>query len=53
MLKYIGDGSALPGLPARDVSEAEILASGYTLKEILASGLYQSIDAGKPARKEK
>ncbi len=55
MLFYIGDGAALVGLPARDVTEKEVKASGYSLAEILESGLYEAADsvlAGK-ARKEK
>ena len=40
VLIYVGDGSGLPGLPARDVTEAEIKASKYQLADLLATGLY-------------
>lgn len=38
MLKYIGDGAALPEVPARDLSEAEVEQFGKEF--LLASGLY-------------
>ena len=40
ILIYVGDGSGLPGLPARDVTEEEIKASKYQLAQLLATGLY-------------
>ncbi len=40
VLHYIGDGSFLVGLPTGDISSDELQASGYSLEEILASGLY-------------
>lgn len=46
MLKYIGKGDFLPGVPARDLSEAEVTEHGA--KRLLKSGLYAR---PKPARK--
>lgn len=37
-LKYIGDGSFRPGVPARDLSPEE--AESYDRKELIKSGLY-------------
>ena len=37
-LKYVGDGTFLPGVPARNLTEAEI--AQYGRKRLLASGLY-------------
>jgi hypothetical protein len=40
-LIYIGKGKGtLAGVPARDLTRAEIEASGKTIQELLASGLY-------------
>jgi hypothetical protein len=55
-LKYTGDGSAMPGLPARNVTKNEVEASGFDLDVLLKSGLYEQADtvhAGHAARKEK
>jgi len=54
-LHYCGDGSALPGLPARDISKSEFESSGYELDVVLASGLYEQADvrAAAQGRKEK
>lgn len=46
-LIYIGDGSFLPGVPARDLSDEEVAAHGG-VRELTASGLYE-----KPAEDEK
>jgi hypothetical protein len=40
-LKYVGDGSFLPGFPVRDLSESEVKLFG--LDALLASGLYEEI----------
>lgn len=42
MFKYVGHetGATLPGLPARDVSEAEIIAAGYTVAQVVAARAY-------------
>ena len=37
-LKYIGDGSFLPGVPARDLSEKEV--KEFDEQVLLNSGLY-------------
>ena len=49
-LKYIGDGSYVPGIPARDLSEGEV--DQYTLEDLLATGLYEEVKTApvkKPA----
>ena len=38
MLKYVGNGSWLPGVPARDLSDAEVKRFGRAF--LLESGLY-------------
>ena len=40
-LKYIGGGSYVPGLPARDLTEKE--AKQYDLVVLLSTGLYEEI----------
>lgn len=39
-LRYIGDGSALDNVPARDLTADE--ASAYDRDALLASGLYEA-----------
>jgi hypothetical protein len=47
MLSYIGDGSAIVGIPARDLSDEEVEAAGGE-QLLLASGLYaKPVKAGK------
>ena len=41
MLKYIGNGSFLAGVPARDLSVAEV--KQYGKKRLLDSGLYVEV----------
>ena len=38
-LQYVGDGSFLPGVPARDLNELEVIQYGGR-KRLLASRLY-------------
>ena len=38
MLKYIGDGSFIPGIPARDLTAAEVKL--YGKQKLIDSGLY-------------
>lgn len=44
-LIYIGNGAFLPGVPARDLSAAEV--KKHNEQELIASGLYK-----KPAAKK-
>jgi hypothetical protein len=39
MLKYVGNGSFLPGVPARDLSDEE--ASKFGEEGLIKSGLYK------------
>ena len=48
-LRYIGDGAFLPGVPARDLTEAEV--KQYALADLLSSGLYEEIKSQEPAKK--
>jgi hypothetical protein len=47
MLHYIGDGAALPDVPARDLSDEEVQALApevglqLLIKRLTASGLYE------------
>lgn len=57
-LKYIGDGSTLVGVPARDLTDAEEAQYGTKFAEregvdLLTTGLYERVTkAGKPAASE-
>lgn len=48
-LKYIGNGSYLPNVPARDLTAEEIKQLPTTRETLLASGLYTE---EKPAKKQ-
>ncbi len=41
ILKYIGQGSYIPGIPDRDLTAADVAATGMTEKELLKTGLYK------------
>ena len=55
MLKYVGDGGFIPGIPARDIGKAELLAmsAGWAVllgvspkqveKALIKSGLYEKV----------
>lgn len=45
-LQYIGRGVFLPGVPARDLSAAEVAEHGGVTK-LLNSGLYRPVKDGK------
>ncbi len=45
-LKYIGDGTALSEVPARDLSDLEV--AQFNTEELLESGLYQKFES-KPS----
>lgn len=49
MLKYVGDGSFVPGLPARDLTDAETEKAGGE-KTVLATGLYKKGSEEKAMR---
>jgi hypothetical protein len=41
-IKYIGDGAAIPGIPARDMTKAEFMKLDVETRAIiLACGLYE------------
>lgn len=42
MLKYIGNGAFIPGVPARDLTADEVKQYGGE-KVLLASGIYEKI----------
>lgn len=49
-LFYVGNGSSLPGVPTRDLTSDMIEESGWSVADLVQSGLYkQSVSkAGKP-----
>lgn len=55
-LRYIGDGSCLPDIPARDLDADEvqtlITAGVSTLQQLLDSGLYTPRAAATPPPQE-
>ena len=52
LLRYIGDGSFIPGLPPRDLTEVDV--KKYALIDLLTSGLYEEIktEPTKAAKQE-
>lgn len=48
-LKYVGDGAYLNGVPARDLTAAEIEDRGLKVADLRASGLYEPAKQ-KPAK---
>jgi hypothetical protein len=51
MLKYIGNGSFIPGVPARNLSDEE--ASWFGVSKLLETGLYVEEKISKPGREDK
>jgi len=51
ILKYIGDGSFLPGVPDRDLSEEDVVATGMEAEELVKTGLWVKADLDKPSNK--
>jgi hypothetical protein len=47
-LRYVGDGSGLDNIPARDLSHEEVQALIDRIDELLRSGLYQPENAPAP-----
>jgi len=50
MFKYVGDGSFIPGIPSRDLTEAEAYAAG--LEVLRNSSLYQEVKKTKSKSKK-
>lgn len=48
MLRYIGNGNWLPGVPARDLTDAEVALYGGK-RLLLATGIYSDEPASAPA----
>lgn len=48
-MKYIGNGSFIPGIPARDLTAAEVKKHGQSV--LLKSGLYKKRATKKEAKK--
>lgn len=53
-LRFVGKPSqGIGGVPARDLTDAEVRALPYTQRELEASGLYEKVpDAPKPKADE-
>lgn len=49
MLKYVGNGASLPGVPARDLTDEEVEALGGEEK-LIATGLYARVQEEKAVR---
>lgn len=49
VLQYIGGGSFLPGVPARDLTPDDVSGCDYTQTQLINSGLYRKL-AGKAAK---
>ena len=47
ILRYIGQAS-LPGIPARDLTQADIAEIGSTIQQLVKSGLYERVQVEKP-----
>lgn len=47
MLKYIGKGKFIPGLPAKDLTNAELKALGKSKEELIATGLWEEFTPAK------
>lgn len=43
LLRYIGNGSWLPGVPARDLSDQDVKSGPLSEAELVASGLYEKV----------
>lgn len=44
ILKYVGDGGFLPGVPDRDLSEDDVEATGMKVEELVKTGLWVKIE---------
>lgn len=51
MLKYVGQGTSWPGVPARDLTEEEVEQYGGE-RVLLAVGLWEKPKLPKPAKKD-
>lgn len=52
MLKYIGNGNWLPGVPARDLADEEAAWLGG-VETLVATGLYEEDPAEPPEKKQR
>jgi hypothetical protein len=43
VLKYVGNGYWIPGVPARDLTQTDIDATGYSIAQLKGTGLYQPV----------
>lgn len=50
---YIGKGSAIIGVPARDLTEEDCKAFEIDEAEVIASGLYKKVETPKAEKKDK
>lgn len=46
MLRYVGKGKAIIGIPARDLSDEEVEKYGGE-EELIATGLYERVEKGE------
>ncbi len=52
VLTYSGDGAWLPGVPKRDLTQADVETCGRSVAELVASGLYRSAARSESAVNE-
>lgn len=48
-LRYVGDGAALPGVPARDLTDDDLAAFALDADALVKTGLYTQSGAKKAA----
>lgn len=44
ILKYVGEGSFLPGVPDRDLSKEDVENTGMKIPDLIHTGLYAPIE---------
>jgi len=49
-LKYIGNGSAIPGVPAKDLTKKQVENLDIKEAALLSSGLYEKIETKKKSK---
>lgn len=52
-LIYIGNGAFFPGVPARDLTDADITERELNEADLLKSGLYKKVDNDPAPKKSK
>ena len=58
VLRYVGTGDFMPGIPDRDLTAGDVAECGLSIEELMATGLYTrpssySDDAPAPRQRRK